>query len=438
MGVANKNVYLLTNFSTYLKSFSPIIVVMEQLKMLTRAGYNPIMVASEGWTPPEDTIFFHVKTEYTYPFAVHDPKIAAEAIDETVELAYQQLNDILPDGAVVITHDLIFLPDYTILNLAARKLAVDRPSIRWIHEVHSATNPQIVSQERNMYGKSYAEALNSAFPNSIIAYPNAYDIPRVAQNFNFEEDHIIEIPHSTDPTENMHPLVQRIYDIKHLGDAEVLMVLPIRLDRGKYAEANIRLIAACKQLGVLCHLVVCDFQSTGGDKITYREELKQLAKDLDAEDFVTFMSEFDDIASMEIPHEVVLDLFTLSNVFLLASKSETYSLIAQEAMLRGNFCILNQDFAPFRQIYGNNALYKQFDGANIAISGYNGEISTKYGENNENIQFHYEDMAKSLKYYLANDKVLSAKTFVRTQRNPDAVFRNYLEPLIVKDKHENN
>jgi hypothetical protein len=39
-------------------------------------------------------------------------------------------------------------------------------------------------------------------------------------------------------------------------------------------------------------------------------------------------------------------------------------------------------------------------------------------------------MAVALKYYLENDKVLRAKTWVRTQRNPDAVFKNYLEPLL--------
>lgn len=405
---------------------------MEQCKMLKRAGYQPILIACEGWDPPQDTIFAEIETKFTYPFAIHDPNGKAEAIEETVDLAYQQLNDILPDSAVVITHDLIFLPDYTILNLAARKLAVDRPSISWIHEIHSATNPQIVSSERNMYGEKYAEAMNSAFPNSIIAYPNAYDIPRVARNFSFEEDHIVEIPHSTDPTEGMHPLVQRLYDEKHLGDAEILMILPIRLDRGKYAEANIRLIAACKQLGVVPHLAVCDFQSTGGDKVVYKEELKKLALDLGAGDCVTFLSEFDDMAQMEIPHDLVLDLFTLSNVFLLASKSETYSLIAQEAMLKGNFCILNQDFAPMRQIYGKNALYKQFDGANIAISGYNGEINTTF----ENIDAYYLDMAKALKYYLVNDKVLAAKTHVRTKRNPDYVFANYLEPLILRGQED--
>ena len=425
-----KDVYLLTNFSTYLKSFSPIIVVMEQVKMLTRAGYKPILIVCEGWEPPKDTIYSTTETKYLYPFALHGPDQKAQNIEETVDMAYQQLDEVLPDGAIVITHDLIFLPDYTVLNLAARRLAKDRSSIRWIHWIHSATNPTVISGERAMYGEKYGEALNSPFPNSVIAYPNAYDIPRVARNFNFEEDQIVEVPHSSDPVEAMHPLVQRLYDEKRLGDCEVLMVLPIRLDRGKYAEANVRLIAACKQLGVSCHLVVCDFQSTGDDKVVYREDLKRLASELGAEDCVTFMSEFDDMASMEISHDIVLDLFTLSNVFLLASKSETYSLIAQEAMLKGNFCILNQDFAPFRQIYGKNALYKQFGGSNIAVSGYDGEIDTKHG----NILDHYGSMARALKYYLENDKVLSAKTFVRTQRNTDAVFKNFIEPLLHVDQ----
>lgn len=425
-----KSIYLLSNFSTFLRSFSPIIVVGEQLKMLNRAGYNPVLIACEGWEPPEDTVHSTVETKLMYPAALHDPQARAEDIDEVVDLLYQQLNDILPDDATVITHDLIFLPDYTIMNLAARRLAKDRPSIKWLHWVHSATNPTTVSEERNMFGEKYAEALNSPFPNSIICYPNAYDIPRVARNFNFEEDQIVEVPHSTDPTEGLHPLVQRLYDEKHLGDADLLMVLPVRLDRGKYVEANIRLIGAYKRLGLTPHLVVCDFQSTGGDKVTYREELKKLAADLGAGDCVTFLSEFDDIAQMEVPHDIVLDLFTLSNVFALGSKSETYSLIAQEAMLKGNFCILNKDFAPFQQIYGKNAIYKQFDGANIAISGYNGEIQTVHGENNVDIDLHYGDIAKALKYYIENDKVLRAKTFVRVKRNPDYVFANYIEPLL--------
>jgi glycosyltransferase involved in cell wall biosynthesis len=396
--------------------------------MLTRAGYEPILIASEGWETPEDDIYATTETKFTYPFASHNPNDKVENIEELVDLAYQQLNDILPDDAVVLTHDLIFLPDYTILNLAARRLAVDRPSISWIHMVHSATSPQAVSSERGMYGEKYAEALMSPFPNSVIAYPNSYSKRQVAINFNFEEDLVVEIPHSTDPTEGLHPLVQRFYDDKKIGDSEVFMIYPLRLDRGKYAEADIELVAGFRRAGIKAQVLFCDFQSTGDDKVVYREDLKKLARKLDVEDRVTFLSEFDDMANMDVSHDIILDFFTLSNIFIMPSKSETYSLVAQEAMLKGNLVIMNQDFAPFRQIFGDAALYRQFDGANIGIDGLSGEINTTLNDS----EAYYRNLAKELKYYLGNDKVLKAKTFVRTERNPDAVFRNYLEPLLLR------
>lgn len=421
----NKDIYILTNFSQYIRSFSPIIVVSEQIKQLKRNGFNPVLIVSEGWEPPEDSIFKDVDTRYTYSFAQHDPNATVDDTEELVGLAYQQLDDLLPDEAMVFTHDLIFLPDYTILNLAARRLATDRPSIRWLHTVHSATNPEAVSRERNMYGEKYAEALLSPFPNSQIAYPNGYDIRRVATNFHFEEDQVIEIPHSTDPTEGMHPLVQRFYDEK-LNDVEVFIVYPLRLDRGKYAEADIHLVAGLRRIGTKAHVLFCDFQSTGDDKVVYREDLKNLAEELDISDRVTFLSDFDDMASMDVTHDIIMDFFTLSNVFLMPSKSETYSLVSQEAMLRGNLVIMNHDFAPFRQIFGDAALYRQFDGANIALSGLNGEILTEHG----NINVYYDGLANEIKYYLAHDKVLAAKTFVRTKRNPDYVFKQYVLPVI--------
>lgn len=395
--------------------------------MMKRAGLEPVLIVSEGWEPPADTVFADVQTEYLYPVAYQDPPVVDEQFEQDVNLIEQQLSDIIPDGSIVISHDLIFLPDYTKHHIAARRLAEARPGISWLHWVHSATNPHTLIQEREMYAGPYKELLMSSFPNAVICYPNAYDIPRVAVNFQYEEDHIVEIPHSTDPIEGMHPLVQRLYNQKLLGDAEVLMIYPLRLDRGKYAEAAVYIIAACKRMGLADpRLIFCDFQSTGGDKVTYRQELKQLAYNQQAAECVTFLSEFDDMAQMEVSHDVILDLFTLSNIFCMPSKSETYSLITQEAMLKGNLCLINQDFAPFRQIFGKNALYKQFDGANIAISGYNGEIHTTHGE----VELYYNDVANAVKYYLENDKVLAAKTWVRTQRNPDKVFRDYILPLI--------
>lgn len=427
MDINKRKVYILTNFSAYLKSYSPIIVVGEQLNMFKRAGYEPVLIASEGWNPPEDSIFNSVRTVRIFQPIIDGTTVDA-AFEREVDRLYEELRDIFEDGSIVITHDLIFLPDYVKHNVACRRIAKENNTITWLHWIHSATSPGLLIKERAMYGEQYEKHLNEKFPNSFVCFPNGYDIPRVARNFGYEENEVFEVPHSTNPIEGMQPIVKRLYDAKKLGDAHVLMVYPLRLDRGKQAEMNVRLIAGCVQIGLTAHLVICDFQSTGDDKVVYREELKQLAADLGITDNVTFLSEFDEAARMESNHQVVLDLFTLSNTFLLPSKSETYSLVAQEAMLRGNFCILNHDFAPMRQIYGKNAIYRQFSG-NIGFDGYDGEINTTHSDINE----YFRIMAINVKYWLENDKVVRAKTWVRTQRNPDYIFREFVEPLIVQE-----
>jgi len=399
--------------------------------MLTRAGYQPTLITATGWEPPpEDETFYKVETRRVTPGHVYGQPTAFNETDlKEIDDLEREINDILEDDSVVITHDLIFLPDYVKHNVACRRIAEKRPSIQWIHWVHSATSPNSLINERSMYGEKYKELLSVKFPNSIVAFPNAYDIPRVAKNFGYEEDEIFEVPHSTDPTEGMERVVVRLYDDKELGDADVIMVYPLRLDRGKNAEANVKTIAQCKKLGLASHLIFCDFQSTGDDKVVYREELKKLAEELGVKNEVTFLSEFDEASSMESSHQVVLDLFQLSNVFMLPSKSETYSLIAQEAMSRGNFCILNHDFAPMRQIYGKHAIYRQF-GSNIGFDGFDGEITTTFAEGEP-----YLSIARNINYWLKT-KGFSGKTFVRRDRNPDSVFKNYLEHLLYRMPNE--
>lgn len=428
-----RKIYLLTNFQGFLKSYSPIIVVGEQLKMLKRAGYHPVLIVADNWNPPENTIFNEVETIRTIPAAVYnEPTEFSEQDLEEINTLYEQINNILEDGAVVITHDLIFLPDYVKHNVACRKIADERSDIRWIHWVHSATSPGSLIRERAMYGEKYLELLSSKFPNSIVAFPNAYSIPRVARNFGYEEDEVVEVPHSTDPVQGMSKLTQTLYHNYQLGDADVIMVYPLRLDRGKNAEMNVRLIKGLSEIGLHGELIFCDFQSTGDDKVVYRDDLKNLAQELKISTQVHFVSDLDSTTSLEIPHEVVMELFTLSNVFMMPSKSETYSLVTQEAMLRGNFCILNHDFAPFRQIFGNNAVYKQFS-SNIGFDGLDGRIDTSYSD----INAFFKDMAKMVYYYLEHDMVIRAKTWARKERNPDSVFVNYLEPLLYRENTEN-
>ncbi len=423
-----KKIFILTNFNQFLKSYSPIIVVGEQLRMFLRNGYKPILITSEGWDPPEDSIFSKVENYKLSNVNVSNtPERFTDQDLEEIATLQAELDNLLDDDSTVITHDLIFLPDYVKHNVAARRVSESRGSISWVHWIHSATSPNSLINERRMFGEEYSELLNSKFPNSVVAFPNAYSIPRVAANFNYEEDQIFEVPHPIDLTEGMTPIARRLFDELELGECDVVMVYPLRLDRGKNAEINVKTTAGLKRIGLKPHLIFCDFQSTGDDKVVYREDLKRLAEDLQVKDEVTFLSEFDDSATLEVPHQVVLDLFTLSNVFIMPSKSETYSLITQEAMARGNFCIINHDFAPFRQIFGDNAIYRPFS-ANIGYDGYDGEITTTYSDD---IAW-FNQLANNIRYWLEHDKTIKAKTWVRTNRNLDYVFRKYLEPLLYR------
>jgi hypothetical protein len=424
-----KKVAILTNFNSYLKSYSPLIIVSEQIKMLLSAGYEPVIIVTESFDPPRDSVFNKVKLEYIPNVSVSNEASQDISFETDINFLSESLESIFKTNEidVVLTHDLIFLPDYVKHRIACLNIVEKFPKMRWLHWVHSATNPGDLINERKNFEDKYREMLGQKFPNSYLVFPNAYDIPRVARNFGYEESEVKEIPHSTDPVEfhKLCPIVERLCKETELLQADVIMVYPLRMDRGKQPHVNLEIINACNNNELDARLIFVDFHSTGDDKVVYREEIQRKAKLMGIEDKVIFMSQFDPELYTESPREVVIDLMTLSNIFCLPSMSETYSLVAQEAMAKGNFCILNHDFAPMRQIYGDKAIYKQFSGK-IGMDGLNGEITTTYS----NADGYYHDISCYIKYMLNNDMVLKGKTWVRKERNPDAVFRKYLEPLI--------
>jgi hypothetical protein len=96
-----------------------------------------------------------------------------------------------------------------------------------------------------------------------------------------------------------------------------LVIAPMRLDRGKNPGMIVRLMRGCLDADVSSHLVFCDFQSTGDDKVVLRNETNDLAKELRVADRVTFLSEFDAEAMLEVEHKTILDLIhPLQRIYL--------------------------------------------------------------------------------------------------------------------------
>ena len=122
---------------------------------------------------------------------------------------------------------------------------------------------------------------------------------------------------------------------------------------------------------------------------------------------------------------MVRDLYLLANVFVCPSRSETYSLVTQEAALCGSFLILNQDLPPLRDIYGNKAAFYQFSSNVDALTAQDGTTDTEYGD----IDLYFHDIALRVAYELDNNPVLAQKTRIRKERSPDYIFRRFIEPL---------
>lgn len=423
-GGSGKRIAMLTTFHGYLDSYSLCRIAKMQLKMLHKNGYQCRFLFrggdSEEWAKWTDDIrripdFIVDNDGSTKDMEKRSGKKPEEMIMETLAALEKELKDV----EVVITQDLIFQPSNFVQDQAAALFAEKHPEVLWLHWIHSATSP-----------RDLGKRANTRYPNGYVVYPNSWDVPRVAKNFGVEEALVKVVPHATDFEDffKLHPLTVQMIEEKGLLDAEVVGCYPLRLDRGKQPEFAIRIFSQIKrQMRRSIRFVIADFQSTGGDKVKFREELKELIVDLGMNaNECFFMSEFDQSCHLETPYEVIRDLMLLSNVYIHPSRSETYSLTVQEARICKNLLVLNFDFPAMRSIYGDAALYRKFGAAVNPVEGTDGNINVSYGEG---VDRWCGDAAANIVFWLDNQPVLRGATETRMNKNIYSVFKRFYEPL---------
>ena len=425
-GLKKTKVAIATTFNSYDNAYSLINVVEDQIRMLRFAGYSPVVLVQEGFKP--ESVFKDVEIRTLPAVRVYNEVKVDDTFEADIETLYQAMKKALEDVNVIITHDWIYQPDALKHQIAARKIAKEEETKRWLHWIHSATTPMILSTLRGG-GNKFMDTVKEDWPHSFICYPNAYSIPRVSASYDIDPSRIKVVHHPTDIPSffGFNEIETNFWRAKKLWLADAIAVAPARLDRGKQIEWVIKLMAGLKMEGQQVRVIVVDFHSTGGDKVNYREELKQTAIDWGLNPLeLSFTSEFDKAWETRVPRKTVDNLFSISNVFVLPSKSETYSLVAQEAGLRGNLLVLNKDFPPFRDIYGPAALYHPFSSNIDVMTGMDGETTTRYTSEKD---FAVE-VARNIKFHLENDFALKMKTKLRKERSVEAVAQNEFIPII--------
>lgn len=424
----DNKICIATSFYMLDKSYSLVGVCENQIKMLVNNDYKIKVIVEEGL--PEDKLVYpwnhpNVTIERIPPFSRDNDGVLPDNYQEDVNRLYERLKEILKDVKIVLTHDLVLQPAEIIFSLGMRRLANERNDLRFLHWAHSSTAPEIRCSNADA-----REIIQQKFPNSFICYPNSGDKKRVAINYKYEMmDEVKTVHHPIDISEflGLHEWTRELVKDKDLLSADIIGVYPIRLDRGKQVEFPIRIFSALKRTGRDVRLVVMDFYSTGGDKVVYRDELKQIAKTEGLDDKeITFMSEWNEKTNLFSPQQMVRDLMLISNLYIHSSTSETYSLTTQEAIMCKNFVILNHHTSYMRDIYGsNNILYEPMGAAINMLDGEDGATNINISD----YKMHFDNIAAKVNYFIDNNPVLAEHRFIRKHRNLEYVFKHELEPL---------
>lgn len=435
---SQKRVAILTNFNNADPAYSLNRVVQDQIKMLLHNGYEDITVlVADGFEPVD--MYQHVKLAYIPNVPCHNEVKKDDSFDDDVQYVYSALKEALKDVDVVLTHDIIYQPACLKHNFAARKVAQEYQGIKWLHWIHSATSPYTLQNLMGIFEDQYLDLVRREFPNSYYVYFNHYSIPRIAHNFGVDESKVKIVHHPLDVC-GFFGVSQKVADFvykKRLLHADAICIYPCRLDRGKQVEVAIKTMAMLKSFDMQVRMIVIDFHSTGGDKVQYRDELKQIGIDWGLNPVeLSFTSEFDHDWVAQVSHETVREMMMFQNVMIMPSVSESYSLVTQEAAALGCVTVLNQDYPPFRDIYGPNVIYRKYSSGIDVMSGMDGWTDTKYGPDtaspeerkNHEKTYHRETAGMIAKRLRITDSFVLRGKILR-ERNLDTVFKTELEPL---------
>jgi glycosyltransferase involved in cell wall biosynthesis len=424
--MARKKVALFTTFFDVTSGFSLISVAETQIRMLLNNGYDPIVLVQDRITTDADGKYATEPFEELPPPSIwnnltidlravvpplHLTSGVAEDFNQRAEVITDMLYENLKDVDVCITHDIMLMNTYKEHNVAVRRVAEMLPNITWLHWIHSCPD-----RARN---ENYPQNVLRMPPPGYIVYPNGFDKSRVASAYGLGgmewKVKVSRSGHSIDPISlfGTEGLTKDLVEKSGLLHGDVTAIYPARLDAGKQVEKIIYLMAGVKTAGYEPRLLVVDWQSSGGRFQKYIDRLEKLADELGIADCVSFTSRLDDRCSQGVPRNVVMELRDYTNIYVHPSMVETYSLVIHEAMLKGNLCVLNYDFYPMRELFGENAIYMDF-GSDRQSRKYDPDVKT-----------FFEDEAVRLIAELHNNRAVMGKTSALRDWTPEALWGDF-------------
>ncbi|MDD4572534.1 MAG: glycosyltransferase [Clostridia bacterium] len=421
---------IFTMFNGLSNTYSLVNVVAEHLTMLLNAGVQTKMLVSEDCPDGErQGIFADERLEWVkitnklnnkqihwYDYSQPDGEVHKTFFEEA-EVVANDLEANLSDVDICVMHDIHYQGWHLMHNVAIRKVQEKLTNIKFIAITHSAP----VNRPPNP--KYPFSCRYTPMPNTIYVYPTHSGIAPLAKQYNVPEGKCRVVYNSLDLISYMSDDVISIHSQTDLLSPDILIVYPGRFTTGKKFEKVAALAGAIKKKTELTVKVVfCDFPCMDIQPNIYKAAIRKIAYFYGLEE--TDLAFTSDLGYPKgFPRKGVFELFTLSNLFICPSYSESFGLTVVEAASRGNFLVLNEAVPALEEIGKKfKAYFMRWDARNF---GFDTKESYRPNE-----QTYLEENALRIVDTMRDNSVLYAKTLARQKFSPQWVWYNQLQPLL--------
>ena len=422
---------LLTMFNGLNSTYSLVNVVAEQLRMILDAGMKVKVLVSES-CPLEERfgVFLDERIEWVKVInhldgqQIHwrDYSQTNGEVHETffkeADVIAEDLVDKLQDIDVCIMHDIHYQGWHLVHNVAIRKAQETLPKVKFIAFTHSAP----VNRPNNP--KWPFSARYTPMPNTLYVYPTQSGISALAKQYNVPEGRCRVVNNSLDILSFASNEIQILSKEIDLLSPDVLIVYPGRLTLAKKFEKVAMLGGAIKKhWEKSVSVVFCDFPSSDIPSNTYKALIRAQGATYGlANQDIIFTSDLKEFKS-GFPRNAVLELFSLSNLFICPSFSESFGLTVIEAASKGNCLVLNERVPALEELGKNlNAYFIKWDARNFGF-----DTKETYNPSEES---YLKEHARVIVNMMRENPVIKAKTLARQRYSPKWVWDNQLEPLI--------
>ncbi|MEM1485981.1 glycosyltransferase [Oscillospiraceae bacterium PP1C4] len=421
---------ILTMFNGLSNTYSLVNVVREQLEMFLDHDIKVKMLVSEHcpdrervgifaderieWVKivnSENGELFHWKTYTRADDKIHD-RFFHEA-----EIISKDFIKHLQDVDICIMHDILYQGVHLVHNVAIREAQKVLPNVRFLSFTHSAPAKYIEAPYP-------INCMFSEMPNTTFVYPTEGGLNAIAKQYNTDISNCACVSNSVDIMLGMHEETIEIGKHVDFSKSDLVIVYPGRLTMAKRFHVIAEFAGYMKKYcSKSVSIVFCDFPSSDINPETYKYMIKVcgIKSGLDAKDML-----FTSDCGFEngVKRETVFDLFSLSNLFICPSYSESFGLTVIEAASRGNYIVLNEAVPALEEI-GNNidAYFMRWSAKN-----FDHDTFEKYHPSEK---FYYMQHAQSIIQNMQNNPVIKAKTLARTRYSNQWIYENQLKPLLL-------